>query len=118
MRNIKISVGNRGKRHGVAGVPASDDARRTTASNSKRIGSPTSRCSVIACRVSSSSRSSKKQLAYYLYEAGLSGRDIFYDQKSPHNLAVRKTLEAILRSYKGERAGKGLGRIGVSNVVR
>ena len=48
----------------------------------------------------------KKQLAYYLYEAGLSGRDIFYDQKYRHNLLVRKTLEAVLRSYRGERKGK------------
>ncbi len=47
----------------------------------------------------------QKQLAYYLYEAGLSGRDIFWDQKYRHNLAVRKTLEAILRSYRGARSG-------------
>lgn len=45
----------------------------------------------------------QKKLAYYLTEAGLAGRDIFYDQKYRHNLAVRKTLEAILKSYKGER---------------
>src|SRR5215216_1099366 len=48
----------------------------------------------------------QKTLVYYLYEAGLSGRDIFYDQKNAHNLTVRKTLEGILRSYRGERAGK------------
>lgn len=48
----------------------------------------------------------QKQLAYYLYEAGLSGRDIFWDQKYRHNLEVRKTLEGILRSYSGERKGK------------
>lgn len=48
----------------------------------------------------------QKTLAYYLYEAGLSGRDIFYDQKYRHNLAVRKTLETVLRSYRGERVGK------------
>ncbi len=47
----------------------------------------------------------QKQLAYYLCEAGLSGRDIFWDQKYRHNLAVRKTLEAILRSYRGTRSG-------------
>lgn len=47
----------------------------------------------------------QKTLAYYLYEAGLSGRDIFWDQKYRHNLAVRKMLEAILNSYRGERAG-------------
>ena len=45
----------------------------------------------------------QKQLAYYLYQAGLSGRDIFYDQKYKHNLAIRKTLEAILSSYSGSK---------------
>lgn len=47
----------------------------------------------------------QKKLAYYLYEAGLSGRDIYWDQKYRHNLAIRKTLEAVLQSYKGERSG-------------
>jgi dipeptidyl-peptidase III len=41
----------------------------------------------------------EKQLAYYLYEAALSGRDIVYDQKFKYNLAIRKTLEAIVSSY-------------------
>ena len=45
----------------------------------------------------------QKKLAYYLTEAGLAGRDIFYDQKYQHNLAVRKTLEAILRTYSGDK---------------
>lgn len=48
----------------------------------------------------------QKKLAYYLYEAGLSGRDIFYDQKYRYGLTIRKTLEAILNTYQGERAGK------------
>lgn len=48
----------------------------------------------------------QKTLAYYLYKAGLSGRDIFWDQKYRYNLAVRKTLETILNTYKGERSGK------------
>jgi dipeptidyl-peptidase III len=43
----------------------------------------------------------QKKLAYYLTEAGLAGRDIFYDQKYKHNLLVRKALEGILRTYKG-----------------
>lgn len=43
----------------------------------------------------------QKKLAYYLTEAGLAGRDIFYDQKYRHNLAIRKTLEAILSTYSG-----------------
>jgi dipeptidyl-peptidase-3 len=45
----------------------------------------------------------QKKFAYYLTQAGLAGRDIFYDQKYRHNLLVRKTLEGILKSYKGSR---------------
>jgi dipeptidyl-peptidase III len=45
----------------------------------------------------------QKQLAFYLYKAGLCGRDIFYDQNYKHNLQIRKTLEAILSTYKGDR---------------
>ncbi len=48
----------------------------------------------------------QKQLAYYLYEAALCGRDIIYDQKSKHGLLIRKTLEAIYGSYSGPRSGK------------
>jgi len=47
----------------------------------------------------------QKKLAYYLCQAGLSGRDIFWDQKYRHNLLVRKTLETVLSSYRGERSG-------------
>ena len=47
----------------------------------------------------------QKQLAYYLTEAGLCGRDIFWDQRYGNNLLVRKTLEAVLGSYRGERKG-------------
>jgi len=46
-----------------------------------------------------------KELAYYLYEAGLCGRDIFHDQKYKHGLLIRKTLEAILNSYAGDKHG-------------
>ncbi len=45
----------------------------------------------------------EKQLAYYLYQAGLSGRDIFYDQKYKNNLQIRKTIETILTSYSGDK---------------
>lgn len=45
----------------------------------------------------------EKELAYYLYEAVLSGRDILYDQHYKHNLKIRKTLEAIVKSYSGNR---------------
>lgn len=47
----------------------------------------------------------QKKLAYYLTQAGLAGRDIFWDQKYRHNLAVRKTLEGVLQSYRGEHSG-------------
>lgn len=45
----------------------------------------------------------RKQLLYYLYEAALAGRDIAYDQKFAGNLAIRNTLEAIIRDYSGPR---------------
>lgn len=44
-----------------------------------------------------------KTLLYYLYEAALCGRDINYDQNYKHNLAVRKVLEKIVETYKGDR---------------
>ncbi|MEJ2615112.1 MAG: dihydrofolate reductase, partial [Ignavibacteriaceae bacterium] len=45
----------------------------------------------------------EKEFVYYLYEAALSGRDILYDQNFKHNLEIRKTLETIVKSYKGDR---------------
>ncbi len=45
----------------------------------------------------------KKKLVYYLYQAALSGRDIIYDQNYKYNLTVRRTLEAIVDSYNGNR---------------
>jgi dipeptidyl-peptidase-3 len=45
----------------------------------------------------------QKQLSYYLYEAALSGRDIFYDQKSKYGILLRKTLEAMYESYSGDK---------------
>ncbi len=58
----------------------------------------------------------QKKLAYYLYEAALSGRDIIYDQKSKNGLLLRKTLEAMYGTYKGERNGKRMG--GLSDLLR
>ena len=37
----------------------------------------------------------QKELAYYLYEAALSGRDIIWDQKYRHNLLVRRLFSAL-----------------------
>lgn len=45
----------------------------------------------------------KKELLYYLYEAALSGREIIYDQNYKHNLTIKRTLEAVVRSYSGDR---------------
>ncbi|MGE0567167.1 MAG: dihydrofolate reductase [Bacteroidia bacterium] len=45
----------------------------------------------------------QKTLLYYLSEAALCGRDILWDQNYKYNLTVRKTLEAIVNSYKGDR---------------
>ncbi len=45
----------------------------------------------------------QKTFIYYLSEATLAGRDIIYDQHCKHNLAVRKTLEAIFNTYSGDR---------------
>lgn len=42
-------------------------------------------------------------LLYHLAEASLAGRDITWDQKHPQGLRVRRTLEAIDQSYKGDR---------------
>ncbi len=45
----------------------------------------------------------EKEFVYYLYEAALSGRDILYDQNYKHNLEIRRTVETIVKSYKGDR---------------
>lgn len=47
----------------------------------------------------------QKKLAYYLTMAGLSGRDIMWDQGYRHNLKVRRALEKVLTSYTGTRSG-------------
>ena len=46
----------------------------------------------------------EKKLVYYLTQAGLSGRDIMYDQNYRHNLAVRSALENIYANYTGDRS--------------
>ena len=45
----------------------------------------------------------QKQLAYYLSEAALCGRDIIYDQSSEYGLTLRKTIEAMYGSYSGDK---------------
>jgi dipeptidyl-peptidase-3 len=45
----------------------------------------------------------QKELIYYLGEAALSGRDIIWDQNFRFNLQIRKTIEAVLNHYPGDR---------------
>ena len=44
----------------------------------------------------------QKKLVYYLSQAAIEGRDILFDQHGKHNLAIRRTLEAIYRHYAGD----------------
>ncbi|MEO6547810.1 MAG: hypothetical protein ABIN94_07410, partial [Ferruginibacter sp.] len=46
----------------------------------------------------------QKQLAYYLSEAALCGREIIYDQKSRNAIMLRKTLETIYGTFKGDKS--------------
>ena len=45
----------------------------------------------------------QKELIYYLSQAALEGRDIFFDQNFKYNLAIRRTLEAIYENYQGDK---------------
>ncbi|HAM09897.1 MAG: dihydrofolate reductase [Bacteroidetes bacterium GWE2_41_25] len=45
----------------------------------------------------------QKEYVYYLSQAALAGRDILWDQNFRYNLLIRKTLEAIIDSYSGDR---------------
>jgi dipeptidyl-peptidase-3 len=45
----------------------------------------------------------QKKLLYFLTEAGMSGRDVMWDQNFRHNLRIRRTLEEVVRHYPGNR---------------
>lgn len=45
----------------------------------------------------------QKEMIYYLSQAAIEGRDIIFDQNNKHNLAIRRTLEAIYENYDGNR---------------
>ncbi|MFY0625644.1 MAG: dihydrofolate reductase [Reichenbachiella sp.] len=45
----------------------------------------------------------QKKLVYFLSQAGLAGRDILYDQNYRHNLTIRKSIEKIVKEYKGDK---------------
>lgn len=46
----------------------------------------------------------EQKLVYYLTQAGLSGRDIMWDQNYRHNLTIRKALENVYTSFKGDKS--------------
>ncbi len=46
----------------------------------------------------------EQKLVYYLTEAGLSGRDIIWDQNYRHNLTIRKALENVYTNYQGDKS--------------
>ena len=46
---------------------------------------------------------SQKQLVYFLSQAGLSGRDIIYDQNNAYNLEIRRCLEGIIKDFNGDK---------------
>jgi len=43
----------------------------------------------------------EKRLIWHLYQAALAGRDIYYDQRFPHNLEMRDVLEEIITHPAG-----------------
>jgi dipeptidyl-peptidase-3 len=45
----------------------------------------------------------EKKLVYYMTQAGLSGRDIMWDQNYRHNLTIRKALENVYVTYEGDK---------------
>ncbi len=46
----------------------------------------------------------EQKLVYYLVQAGLSGRDIMWDQNYRHNLKIRKALENIYTNFGGDKS--------------
>ena len=45
----------------------------------------------------------QQELLFYLSEAALSGRDIMWDQNYKHNLRIRRTIEEVIKHYRGDR---------------
>ncbi|SDS21651.1 dihydrofolate reductase [Gramella sp. MAR_2010_147] len=48
----------------------------------------------------------EQKLVYYLTQAGLSGRDIIWDQNYRHNLTIREALENIYVNYEGDKSSE------------
>ena len=49
----------------------------------------------------------EQKLVYYLTQAGLSGRDIMWDQNYRHNLTIREALETIYTTFDGDKLTEG-----------
>lgn len=45
----------------------------------------------------------QKKLLFFLSQAGMSGRDITWDQNYRHNLRIRRMIEQIVQHYPGDR---------------
>ncbi|MGV6861793.1 MAG: dipeptidyl-peptidase 3 family protein [Putridiphycobacter sp.] len=48
----------------------------------------------------------QQTLVYYLYQAGLAGRDMIWDQNYRHNLEIREALENIYVNYNGDKSSE------------
>ncbi len=48
----------------------------------------------------------EKELVYYLTQAGMAGRDIYWDQNYKYNLKIRKALENVYTHYKGDQTAE------------
>lgn len=49
----------------------------------------------------------QKKLAYCLTQAGLSGRDMMYDQNNRYNLRIRDMIDTAHEAFPGDRSTKG-----------
>jgi dipeptidyl-peptidase-3 len=49
----------------------------------------------------------QQKLVYCLTQAGLSGRDVMYDQNNRYNLRVRNMIDEAHRNFSGDRGTKG-----------
>ena len=48
----------------------------------------------------------EQKLVYFLTQAGLSGRDIIWDQNYRHNLSIRNALENVYVNFNGDKSSK------------
>ncbi|MCH4551077.1 dipeptidyl peptidase 3 [Aestuariibaculum lutulentum] len=48
----------------------------------------------------------EQKLVYYLTQAGLSGRDIIWDQNYKYNLTIREALEQVYTNYEGDKTSE------------